>query len=123
MIIFVTFCIEFYYNFHFINCAEMNFGEWTPEYYIKNQEICNSILNNPELLNQIPSLNSLASHNFTHGQLVRFQGMIQDMYNPEYYFERYEVKNTQTGESFVRCGLYKDSAKCQVNIIINNFNI
>ncbi|KAK0097807.1 hypothetical protein PV326_013648 [Microctonus aethiopoides] len=93
----------------------VNFGEWTSEYYIKNQEICNSILNNPELLNQIPSLNSSALHNLTHGQLVRFQGMIQDMYNPEYYFERYEVKNTQTDESFIRCGLYKDSAKCQAD--------
>ncbi|KAL0111920.1 hypothetical protein PUN28_013261 [Cardiocondyla obscurior] len=38
--------------------------------------------------------------------------MIQDMYNPEYYLKQYEIKNTNTGDIDVRCGMYVDTAQC-----------
>ncbi|KOC64346.1 Mini-chromosome maintenance complex-binding protein [Habropoda laboriosa] len=38
--------------------------------------------------------------------------MIQDMHNPEYYFQQYEVKNSESGMHELRCGMYADSAKC-----------
>ncbi|KAL6434497.1 hypothetical protein ACFW04_006111 [Cataglyphis niger] len=38
--------------------------------------------------------------------------MVQDMYDPEYFFKQYEVKNTKTGESDIRCGMYTDAARC-----------
>lgn len=49
-------------------------------------------------------------------QLVRFRGMIQDMHNPEYYFQQYEVKDNQTETHEIRCGMYADSAQCLVII-------
>jgi hypothetical protein len=65
-------------------------------------------------LKEIPSLNNESLDNFRNGQLVRFQGMLQDMYNPEYYFKKYEVINTKTGAVSSKCGMYIDGAHCQV---------
>lgn len=87
---------------------------WTPEYYVANQSDCQQILEGPDVLMEIPLLNNTQLHNIRDKALVRFRGMIQDMYNPEYYFKQYEVKNTDTGESDVRCGMYMDAARCLV---------
>ncbi|KAL6263858.1 hypothetical protein P5V15_003939 [Pogonomyrmex californicus] len=84
---------------------------WTPEYYITNQSVCQQILDNPAVLTEIPSLNNVQLHNIRDKELIRFRGMVQDMYDPEYYFKHYEVKNTNTGESNVRCGMYADTAQ------------
>ncbi|KYN02128.1 hypothetical protein ALC62_07119 [Cyphomyrmex costatus] len=64
------------------------------------------------MLTKIPLLNNVQLHNIKDKELVRFRGMIQDIYNPEYYFKQYEVKNTDTGESTIRCGMYMDAARC-----------
>lgn len=93
----------------------MEVKNWTPEYYITNQSSCWQILENPNALSEIPLLNNSQVHNIRDKQLVRFRGMIQDMYDPEYYFKQYEVKNTKTGESDIRCGMYTDAAQCLVN--------
>ncbi|KMR04799.1 mini-chromosome maintenance complex-binding [Lasius niger] len=85
---------------------------WTTEYYVTNQLSCQQILENPDVLREIPLLNDLQLHDITDKQLVRFRGMVQDMYDPEYFFKRYEVKNTKTGESDIRCGMYMDAARC-----------
>ncbi|XP_018396179.1 PREDICTED: mini-chromosome maintenance complex-binding protein [Cyphomyrmex costatus] len=86
--------------------------DWTPEYYTSNQSNCQEILENPDMLTKIPLLNNVQLHNIKDKELVRFRGMIQDIYNPEYYFKQYEVKNTDTGESTIRCGMYMDAARC-----------
>lgn len=88
---------------------------WTSEYYIINQSLCQQILENSDLLREIPLLNDVQLHNIKDKQLVRFRGMIQDMYDPEYYFKQYEVKNSKTGESNIRCGMYSDIAYCLVS--------
>ncbi|XP_011694426.1 PREDICTED: mini-chromosome maintenance complex-binding protein [Wasmannia auropunctata] len=85
---------------------------WTPEYYVANQSNCEQILDGPDARTDIPLLNGAQSHDIKDKELVRFRGMIQDIYNPEYYFKQYEVKNTNTGESDVRCGMYTDAARC-----------
>lgn len=85
---------------------------WTTEYYVTNQLSCQQILENPDVMREIPLLNNLQLHDITDKQLVRFRGMVQDMYDPEYFFKRYEVKNTNTGESDIRCGMYTDAARC-----------
>lgn len=72
------------------------------------------MLEDSRRLDEIPSLNSSRLCDLRHGQLVKFRGMIQDMYDPEYYFESYEVTNAETGESLMRSGMYVDSAKCSV---------
>ncbi|XP_076238488.1 mini-chromosome maintenance complex-binding protein [Calliopsis andreniformis] len=86
--------------------------DWTPEHFITNRSDCNAILEDSEALRQIPLLNNGPLHNFRDKQLVRFKGMVQDMHDPEYYFEKYEVKNMETETSEVRCGMFADTARC-----------
>ncbi|XP_072742432.1 mini-chromosome maintenance complex-binding protein [Anoplolepis gracilipes] len=85
---------------------------WTTEYYVTNQLSCQQILGNPNIVGEIPLLNNVQLQNITDKQLVRFRGMVQDMYDPEYFFKQYEVKNTKTGQSDIRCGMYTDAARC-----------
>ncbi|XP_011494485.1 PREDICTED: mini-chromosome maintenance complex-binding protein [Ceratosolen solmsi marchali] len=87
--------------------------DWTVDYYLNNEENCNKSLEELDKLQEIPSLNYESLDNFRDGQLVRFQGMLQDMYNPEYYFKKYEVIDTKTGERSSKCGMYIDSARCK----------
>ncbi|XP_043287665.1 mini-chromosome maintenance complex-binding protein isoform X4 [Venturia canescens] len=88
---------------------------WTSEYYRTNELACKSILENSDYLQQIPCLNSSSLDHLKHGHLVKFRGMVQDMYDPEYYFKKYSVKNKDTGESKIYSGMYKDSAQCLNN--------
>ncbi|XP_076764634.1 mini-chromosome maintenance complex-binding protein [Xylocopa sonorina] len=90
----------------------LKIGDWTPEYFIANRSECNAILENPDTLKELLSLNNEPLHKFKDRQLVKFEGMVQDMRDPEYYFQQYEVKNTETETCEVRCGMYADSAKC-----------
>lgn len=55
-------------------------------------------------------------HELRDNCLVRFQGMVQDMHNPEYYFEEYVVKNEITGETTVKCGRYRDTTDVAVRL-------
>lgn len=68
---------------------------------------------------KIPLINSNASHNLSDGTLVRFRGMVQDMHNPEFYFEQFEVFNTKTNEIKSKTGKYTDTANIQENEKIN----
>jgi len=58
--------------------------------------------------NGLPSLNQLPNHEVADGQLVRFRGMVQDMFNPEIYLSEFEIRNLSTGSSSVNCGRYRD---------------
>jgi len=49
-------------------------------------------------------------------QLVRFMGMIQDMQNPEIFFERYEVRDNVSGQTTVKMGKYRDVPVCGVSV-------
>lgn len=106
------FLVALFYNNSFFTAVEVR--NWTSEHYIANQSSCQQILENFDILSEIPILNNVQLHNIRDKQLVRFRGMIQDMYDPEYYLKQFEVKNTRTGESEVRCGMYTD-AHCMVN--------
>lgn len=64
---------------------------------------------------QIPLINSNASHNLADSTLVRFRGMIQDMHNPEFYFEQFEVLNTTTNEVKIKSGKYRDTSDVLVS--------
>lgn len=71
---------------------------------------------------QIPLLNSNATDNLSDGRLVRFRGMVQDMHNPEFYFEKFEVYNTTTNEVKVKSGKYCDAAHILVCYLTDIFN-
>lgn len=96
----------------------LSINDWTPEHFVKNQSSCKLLLENSNALREIPLLNDAPLHCFRDKQLVRFRGMIQDMYNPEYYFQKYEVKNIQSGYCDVRFGMYTDSMLSSVIINI-----
>lgn len=64
---------------------------------------------------QIPLLNANDLHRLKDQQLVRFCGMVQDMFNPEYYFEEYEVVNKTTNEKSMRKGKYQDTTYFEVH--------
>ncbi|XP_075227713.1 mini-chromosome maintenance complex-binding protein isoform X2 [Lycorma delicatula] len=69
---------------------------------------CREMLKNPESWNKLPLLNTTANHLLHNGQLVRFEGMVQDMFNPVLYMSKYEVKNLNSGQTEIRNGDYCD---------------
>lgn len=51
------------------------------------------------------------------GTLVRFKGMVQDMFNTEFYSKTYSVFNTVTDETKIYQGKYSSSIVNEVRII------
>ena len=47
---------------------------------------------------QILSINEVPNHLLTDGQLVSFRCMIQDMFDPEIFLDKFNVKNLDSGE-------------------------
>ena len=47
----------------------------------------------PDSVSTIPSLNLVPNHSVMDGQLVRFRCMVQDMFDPEFYLAKYQVRN------------------------------
>jgi len=66
------------------------------------------LLDNESVRRSLPSLNLTPNHELTDGQLVRFRGMVQDMFDPEIYMAEYETRNLATGVNQVVCGRYRD---------------
>ncbi|XP_063993169.1 mini-chromosome maintenance complex-binding protein isoform X2 [Diachasmimorpha longicaudata] len=95
--------------------ATRSMADWTCDYFMENQELCKSLLENIHELKEIPSLNSPFLHDIKDGHLVRFRGMIQNIYNPEFYLQTFEVRDNNTGEISVRSGMYRDAAVCQTH--------
>lgn len=51
-----------------------------------------------DLTFQIPLIDSQSIRNVANGQLIRYRGMVQDMFDPEYYLGIYQQSNPGTGE-------------------------
>ncbi|KAJ2944134.1 hypothetical protein O0L34_g18103 [Tuta absoluta] len=86
------------------------FEKVTPDLWFANeQEWKEKLLKLPNHY-QIPLINTNASHNLADGTLARFRGMVQDMHNPEFYFEEFEVFNSATNEVKKKSGKYRDTA-------------
>jgi hypothetical protein len=43
-------------------------------------------------------------------------GMIQDMQNPEIFFEQYEVRDNISGQTTIKMGKYRDVQACGVSV-------
>ncbi|KAL4232388.1 hypothetical protein ACF0H5_009956 [Mactra antiquata] len=63
----------------------------------------------------ISSLNDSNLHHLKANSLVRFRCMVQDMYDPEFFLGKYEVRDKNTGETSLKPGMYKDIAECGCN--------
>ncbi|XP_063363784.1 mini-chromosome maintenance complex-binding protein [Cydia amplana] len=94
----------------------------TPDSWLANEQTWKENLLKLPNWYQIPLINSNASHNLPDGTLVRFRGMIQDMHNPEFYFEQFEVYNSETNEVRSKSGKYRDTANILENEKINYAN-
>ncbi|XP_046383517.1 mini-chromosome maintenance complex-binding protein [Ischnura elegans] len=91
------------------------FLSWTPQHWESNKVDCAKLLKNNSLWEKIPLINCTPLHCLVDKQLVRFRGMIQDMFNPEFYLSSYEVLNKVTGEKRIESGKYKDIAPIKPN--------
>ncbi|KAJ8667055.1 hypothetical protein QAD02_008717 [Eretmocerus hayati] len=98
---------------HLDNELELQTKDWSVDYFLANQSECASVLENTDVLQEIPLLNDAPLHHFQDGQLVRFHGMLQDMHDPEFFYKTYEVEDKQTGEKSTKSGMYSDGARCE----------
>ncbi|CAH2265705.1 mini-chromosome maintenance complex-binding protein [Pararge aegeria] len=96
-----------------------DFDSVTPDIWMLNEAAWNERLTQLPNWQKIPLINSNASHNLPDGSLVRFRGMVQDMHNPEFFFEQFEVFNTVTNEIKNKSGKYTDTAHILENEKIN----
>ncbi|CAH0398600.1 unnamed protein product [Chilo suppressalis] len=96
-----------------------DFETVTPDLWLANEQAWKEKLLKLQDWFQIPLINCNASHNLPDGTLVRFRGMVQDMHNPEFYFEQFEIYNTITNEVKVKSGKYRDTANVFENEKIN----
>lgn len=96
-----------------MDCAPpLELNKCTPDDFVANQETYLKHLDNYSNWDQIPLLNH-GSIYYPDKSLVRFRGMIQDMYNPEIYLENYEVIDAG-GNKKILSGKYKDINSCAV---------
>lgn len=88
----------------------MDLKTCTPKQWADNEEACLQKLEDEAVWNEIPLLNVNELHFLKDSTLVRFRGMIQDMHSPEYYLEKFEVINQNTGQKTMGSGKYCDGA-------------
>ncbi|RZC40480.1 mini-chromosome maintenance complex-binding protein [Asbolus verrucosus] len=103
----------------------MDIQNCTPEQWYKNENNWLEVLENESIWNQIPLLNVNELHNLKDSRLVRFRGMIQDMHGPEFYLEKFEVRNEDTQGITVKFGKYVDICDYRPNetVIMEGENI
>lgn len=85
-------------------------GEWKQ----KVKEFFEKEVSQPSVLKRLPWLNETPLHQLRPNQVIRFRGMVQDMFDNEFYMDLYEVKNEKTGATRLCPGRYKDIAECGV---------
>ncbi|KAI5707260.1 hypothetical protein M8J76_008847 [Diaphorina citri] len=86
---------------------------WTPKYWEEHEQECETILKDQNSWDQVPDLNSIPSSELKDGMFVKYTGMIQDMLNPVFYFDKYEVLDRKTQSKHMYSGRFKESLFCQ----------
>lgn len=84
----------------------MDLSNLTVKYFLENKSQCLEAIKSK--ITEIPTLNNQEPENFKNYTLVRFSGYIQDLLEPEYYLEKYEVKSSD-GSTRIENGRYRDS--------------
>ena len=57
----------------------------------------------------LPSINEAPNHALVDGQLVKFRCMIQDMFDPEIYMDKFTVKNLENGQTRISSCRFRDT--------------
>jgi len=68
---------------------------------------------------QIPCINDVPLETIKPSSLVRFRGMVQDMFDPEFYLGKYECTDKVTKEKRYELGCFTDTSDSQGAIDIN----
>lgn len=99
-----------------MDLTSININKLTPDVFCNEKDIYLQHFGTYKNWNDIPLLNH-GSIYYPDKSLVRFRGMIQDMYNPEIYLETYETVDAEGGTKLCN-GKYKDVNTCAVCIYI-----
>ncbi|XP_049858770.1 mini-chromosome maintenance complex-binding protein-like isoform X2 [Schistocerca gregaria] len=86
--------------------CDLDFLNWSPVYCETNLSFCKNHLLEDKNWYMLPLINGIQQKCLKGNQLVRFQGMIVDMPDPEYYLSSYEVQNNTDGHRTVKSGRY-----------------
>lgn len=82
--------------------------------YLQNETEVRQQIETHTFPGYIPLLNHWPAQDFADQTLVRFRGMIQDMWDPEFYLEKYEVKRKDGGEMRLQDGRFRDTLELKV---------
>lgn len=91
----------------------MDIASITVENWLTNEAEHLKQLLSPSIYAQIPLINLNNAQNYADGALVRFKGMVQDMYGSELYLEKYHFTNNTSGERVTKSGKYRDTIQCE----------
>lgn len=83
-------------------------GEWRQ----KAREFFKKEIGQKTVLSKLPWVNETPLHDLRPNQVVRFRGMVQDMFDNEFFLDLYEVRDSNTGTFRLQSGRYKDIAEC-----------
>lgn len=87
---------------------------FTPQLCIEQCDKVLDAISKSNVRAKIPLVSNLENFNqLSDGQLVRFRGLVQNMYDPEIYLEQYQVKDSEN-VVHTRNGKYRDSLKLKV---------
>lgn len=95
-------------------------GDWR----VKASECFAREANDPQVLKKLPWINETPLHCLRPYQVVRFRGVIQDMFDNEFFLDTYEVRDKITGAIRLRPGRYKDVTECAAHeeIVVDSDN-
>ncbi|KAJ9584173.1 hypothetical protein L9F63_021470 [Diploptera punctata] len=84
-------------------------------YWQEHEAECRRNLNDPNIWKNVRCLYNTSIIAGAEPQLVRFTGMIQDMYDTEMYMEQYELRDSVTSQTRIENGKYRDVSTCNEN--------
>lgn len=85
----------------------------TRKYWQEHETECREMLKSETVWDSIPNLSLLPNTELKDGIFVKYEGMIQDMLNPVFYLDKYEIVNRNTKTTRIECGRYTDSLHCE----------
>ncbi|KAK4877050.1 hypothetical protein RN001_009556 [Aquatica leii] len=97
----------------------MDISTITADVWIENENELIQRLQEHTNWESIPFLNYNEVQNLQDRKLVKFRGMVQDMFNPEYFYEQYEVVDQTTKVKSLRNGKFSDITYCKDAETIN----
>lgn len=88
----------------------------TPELFIEREANVLEAVSNGRVRAEIPLIINLNTFDqLTDGHLVRFRGLVRNMFNPEIFLEQYQIKDVNNGQHHACNDKYRDNLKLKVS--------